>query len=239
MKTEVIRWADGQVIGERILEATFDEWLTYIFERPDGELVTHWSFGEKIPYWEVDATITSRYVAQTYEESKTWTKRYSVKQIADGISFTHSSSLGDVFAVFTDDAIPWDDRRRAIQAITTLYRDCFQILCEPGLSHLNECSKNPLNGVCYMFWDIFPIYGQAEDKTLKERDDECLRVMERTLQIDHEACRESSLHGLGHWALSYRARASSIIEQSLKTVRKRLRPELLSYADRAKSGNVL
>jgi hypothetical protein len=37
--------------------------------------------------------------------------------------------------------------------------------------------------------------------------------MESTLQIDSIACRESALHGLGHWQRAYPARVGEIIDR--------------------------
>jgi hypothetical protein len=89
-----------------------------------------------------------------------------------------------------------------------------------------------------MYWDVCPFYGQSENQRQCEADEECLRVMGVTLQIDHDACRESALHGLGHWALAYPARTDSIIDQWFKAKKNFLRRELLDYARKAKVGNV-
>jgi hypothetical protein len=57
------------------------------------------------------------------------------------------------------------------------------------------------------------------------------------LIIPHDAVRESSLHGLGHWVREYH-KAKGVINRFLRDTPD-LRPELVAYAERARAGNVL
>jgi len=57
------------------------------------------------------------------------------------------------------------------------------------------------------------------------------------LELDHIACQESALHGLGHWAHSYPERVEKIVDEFL-THNENLRPELKQYALQARSGKV-
>jgi hypothetical protein len=238
MKTEAIRRADGRFIGERILEATFDEWLKYVFDHPNERYESHWVFEEEYPQWDVDAATTAHFITQTYSDPKIWMRKYTLKQLAQGLAFTWNPVYGDICYALTKETVSWDVRKPAIQSISTLYRDCFQVLCDPGLSNLDECSNNPLNGPCYMFWDAFPTHGRSKDSACRERHEECLRVMEQTLQIDHDACREAALHGLGHWQMDYPAQVVSIIDNWKKAVTQPIRNELLEYAEAAREGYV-
>jgi hypothetical protein len=70
-----------------------------------------------------------------------------------------------------------------------------------------------------------------------EFDSEVLRVLKALLAIPHDACRESALHGLGHWFFYY-PDAAKIIQEFLSRTPD-LRPQLLVYAQRAKVGQVL
>ena len=57
------------------------------------------------------------------------------------------------------------------------------------------------------------------------------------LAIPHDACRESALHGIGHWVRHY-SQLADIVDQFLSGT-PGLRPELVTYAESAKAGNVL
>lgn len=97
---------------------------------------------------------------------------------------------------------------------------------------------NPLNGVCYMWWDIIPFYGKSGDARREVFDPHCLDVMEMTLQLPSIACQESALHGLGHWEHAYPDRVKRVIDAFLKA-NPDVDPELREYALDARVGGVL
>jgi hypothetical protein len=108
--------------------------------------------------------------------------------------------------------------------------------CTPSLAHEEKLSS-ALNSACFMWWDLLPLtegWFGAEDVQLA---DEVLAVLSDLLQIPHDACRESALHGLGHWAMHY-PRAAEIIDRFLRDS-SNLRPELVEYAEQARTGHVL
>lgn len=71
----------------------------------------------------------------------------------------------------------------------------------------------------------------------RSEEDEYLAVMERCLTIEHDACIKGALHGLGHWRTNSSPRVPDIIDRFL-LARTTLRPELISYANRARDGAV-
>ena len=238
---EVIHETHRHIVFRFIKEASFDEWLTYLFDRPDsGGPGKHWSFDEddSAPGWGLEDQDTVRFMTRTYEDPGYWIRKFSMNQIADGLAYTWNPSLSNLGHLLRDEIIPWDLRRRAIRSLVPLYEGCFQKLCDPGLSHLGEFASNPLNGVCYMYWDVCPGLAHPEKPENHDIDAECLGVMAATLQIDHDACRESALHGLGHWWHAYPSRVRSIIEDGLRAGRRHIRPELLNYAADASEGAV-
>lgn len=144
----------------------------------------------------------------------------------------------------------------------TLYRDLFAKHCALTLSHVDS-SENPLNGVCYMWWDILP-WGDYEDLARAdgsppEDDDELgalhsravpekfaqfrflhlamLETLREILRIDHPACREGALHGLGHLQEIYPREVSQIVQEFLSR-EKALSADLVAYANAAAEGAV-
>jgi hypothetical protein len=89
-----------------------------------------------------------------------------------------------------------------------------------------------------MWWDILPVDGAPHDQTRREFDAAALEVMEAILRLDSLPCRESALHGLGHWARCYPGRARQIIDAFLGR-QAGLPAELVAYARRAGNGHVL
>lgn len=67
------------------------------------------------------------------------------------------------------------------------------------------------------------------EEQLRSVDDVMLYLMERTLRLESEPCREGALHGLGHWRLSYPDRIKAIIDRWLAE-RPAMSSELYTYA---------
>src|SRR4030095_8363941 len=110
----------------------------------------------------------------------------------------------------------------------------FEPRCLPKLSHLDKDRTEPLNGICYMWWEVIT-WGWAMDdpdaERLKSKD---LDVMEAVLQLPNPACKESALHGLGHM-VRHSGRAFEIIDRLLADSAD-LDPGLRDYARGARSG---
>ncbi len=68
--------------------------------------------------------------------------------------------------------------------------------------------------------------------------DDLLSVMSKILTLEHDACRESALHGLGHWQKSHPVQVVAIVDYFLNG-NPGLRPELKTYALKARAGQVL
>jgi hypothetical protein len=124
----------------------------------------------------------------------------------------------------------------AINAIEALYVDLFTCRCSPTLSHLNEVG-NPVNAICYMLWDV-TVLGYWEGRPDREAGQTCIaELMRRVLSIEHDACRESALHGLGHLAHYRSDLVEPIVGEFLRSSGA-LRPELRHYAECAALGRV-
>ncbi|HAZ09278.1 MAG TPA: hypothetical protein DCZ01_12345 [Elusimicrobia bacterium] len=187
--------------------------------------------------WEPAQDDFLAYITQAFERSEIAFRGFSNAQIAQGLRFLISPSCSDGMFALKDDNIPWLKRQGVVRAIRTLFRDCFAKRCSSKLSHLDEKNLDPLNGVCYIWWDVFPIYGAPQNTEQKDLDHEILAVMQSTLELNHVACQESALHGLGHWSHYYQDRVEKIIDQFL-THNEKLRPELRQYALQASAGRV-
>lgn len=75
-------------------------------------------------------------------------------------------------------------------------------------------------------------YDEPEFATV---DDVILHVMERTLRLESEPCREGALHGLGHWHGAHPGRTETIIDVWLSEG-PTVSPELRAYAGYARGG---
>ena len=161
--------------------------------------------------------------------------QYSDAQVNQG--FWDLLHRGYYIHSLTEPSVPWLDRQRAIRAIEILFSRLFARKCSNHLSYRDEPGASPLNSVCYMWWDIFPYHGRPKNPDNRELDMELLGVMERILNLDSLACRESALHGLGHWQMYYPEVVHKVIDNFL-AVAVDVSPELLVYAKDARRGMV-
>jgi hypothetical protein len=227
-------------MGKQLENLTFEHWLTYVFDHPAGELSNAWYWDFDRDWWDEDSHLveTVQFLTQAFENAAVLFEPYSDAQLNQGLWFLVSNACSNHMFPLMDESVPWSARRRCIYSIHPLYEQCFARRCSPHLSHLNEPCVNPLNLVCYMWWDIIPISGKPDDPARKELDEAILQVMESTLRLDSIACRESALHGLGHWQVYYPERVGEIVDK-FSMSRPNLPEKLEAYMKAAYVGHVL
>ncbi|HKY55358.1 MAG TPA: hypothetical protein VJM08_13665, partial [Anaerolineales bacterium] len=222
-------------MGKQLKDLTFEEWLMYVFDHPVEDHKEAWYWNIDRDWWEEEPADVIEFLTQAFENAETIFQPYSDAQLNQGLWFIASNSCSNHMFALMDASVPWSAQKRCIYSIHQLYEQCFAKRCTPHLSHIDEPGAGPLNSVCYMWWDIIPIYGRPDDPTWKEFDQDILQVMESTLQLDSIACRESALHGLGHWQHHYPARVGEIIDKFSMTHRD-LPPKLEAYMINAYTG---
>ncbi len=159
------------------------------------------------------------HVTRLFSSAGATLRRFDDAQVNRGLWELVGAS-GDLYPMLGSE-LPWPDRARAIESISGVFETLFAMRCTPHLSHVDRTHADQsddlgaLNSVCYMWWDIFPTWGRPDDPEYQERDAAFLDVMARTLSLDSLPCRESALHGLGHWHLHYPAETERIIDRFL------------------------
>ena len=213
---------------------TFDDWCKHIFDRACSQPA--WYRTEEGD-WEPAKAQSADYLANAFEGAKGVFEPYSDNQLKQGLNYLVDNGCSGYMYSLIDKEVPWPARKRGIQSIYGLFEQCFASRCSPRLSSIDEPGRNLLNGICYMWWDVFPYHGHPTQVEWKDTDEQILAVMEKALGIAHDACRESVLHGLGHWHVSYPKRVESAIDSFLFE-NPGLRPELNQYALSARAGKV-
>jgi hypothetical protein len=227
-------------MGKQLTNLTFEGWLSYLFDHPVEDQKQEWYWDIDRDWWDeaADPAQTIHFLTQAFENSAVVFQPYSDAELNQGLWFLASNSCSNHMFALMDERLPWSARQRCIHSFHQLYEGCFARRCSPHLSHLDERGASPLNLVCYMWWDIIPISGKPDDPARKEFDQDILRVMEWTLQLDSVPCRESALHGLGHWQHAYPERVGEIIDNFSMSHRE-LPDKLQAYMMNAYTGYVL
>jgi hypothetical protein len=225
-------------MGVLLKNLTFEQWVELVFDHPVSDLNNAWYWDSERDWWEEDSADTVQFLTRAFEDAAVVLQPYSDPRLNQGLWFLASNACSSHMFALTNESISWEARRRCIRSFHQLYEQCFARRCSPHLSHVEEPGANPLNLVCYMWWDIIPLYGKPEDPMHRELDEAILQVMESTLRLDSIPCRESALHGLGHWQPVYPGRVGEIIDNFSMT-RPELPEKLHSYMLAAYTGSVL
>jgi hypothetical protein len=223
-------------MGQPLTQLTFEQWLAHVFDHPVREPA--WYFDLDAGWWDGPALDRVRFLTRAFEGAKTHFQPYTDAQLNQGLWYLASNACSSHMFAFSDETVDWAVRQRGLRAMRSLYAKCFAPRCAPVLGHLDEPGGNPLNLVCYMWFDLLPLFGQPEDGGRAALDREMLNLMAGLLEIDSVACQESALHGLGHWHYVYPEQTSAIIDAYLQRSTA-LRPELRQYAFSARRGCAL
>jgi hypothetical protein len=200
-------------MGKQLENLTFEQWLTYVFDHrvPEKENEKAWYWDIDADEWDEEPADVIQFLTRAFENAEKVFQPYTDAQLNQGLWYIADNSCSNHMFARLDTGVPWPARQRCIDSIHQLFEQCFAKRCTPHLSHIVDPGVGPLNMVCYMWWDIIPISGRPADPARREVDEAILRVMDSTLQLDSIACRESALHGLGHWQHEYPEQVGEII----------------------------
>jgi hypothetical protein len=164
--------------------------------------------------------------------------RFSDLQVSEGLTYIGAAGESDWMYLIYDRTLSWGERVACIRSIVPLYRDCFARRCANSITRL-QAAPGAINSVCYMWWDRFPSGGLDDTTTeeLRAVDGELIAVMSDALQVPHDACRESALHGLGHWHSADAKRVNAIVDDWLAR-NPDLPQSLVEYAKASREGQV-
>ena len=224
-------------MAEQILkDISFEEWVAHLFDHEVRE--PEWHFDLDAPHWDGDPETAVRYITQLFEDPGAYLEHFNDAQLNQGLWFLISESCSDYIHAVHDESVPLESRLRCVQGIYSIFEKLFAVRCSPHLSNIDEPGASPLNLVCYMWWEFFPTRrGEPGNRAKKELDEMFLKIMEQTLALSSIACRESALHGLGHWQLYYPTETARIVDAFLSST-PNLSEGLSDYAKAAREGYV-
>jgi hypothetical protein len=218
-------------------DLAFEHWVEWVFDHPVTK--PEWYEDEDVELWINSPVVTIDYLTRLFAKTTVHLHRYSDTQANQGLWFLASSISFDGLSSLFGQGVLGSQRQRCISAMGLLFEHYFANRCTSHLSHIDEPDANPLNATCYMWWDFIAHWADSpEGRIGSEMDSEILATMEQILKLNHDACRESALHGLGHWHHFCPAEVATIIDRFLAPSTN-LRPELHTYALNARTGHVL
>lgn len=223
-------------MARRLKDIPFDQWVIHVFDHECSK--PEWYFDIDSDYWDGTFDLTVEYLTRLFEDPVVCAQGYTDEQINQGFEYLASNACSTHMFALLAETVPLESRVLCVKSFYDLFEKLFAEKCTPHLSHRVESGANPLNSVCYMWWDHIPITGRPDKPSRAEFDAEILDVMERILTLDSIACQESAIHGLGHWENQYPRQAHAIIDRFLQN-HSEIRRELAIYALQARAGCVL
>lgn len=214
----------------------FNKWLNWVFDHPVKKKAWYWDVN--VEWLEPQPSQAIIYITELFNNPNKLLANFTSDQISQGLRLIASNSCSNHMFILTNETLELEKRLLVVESIFTLFKDLFANRCLEHLSHLDkEKETNPLNTICYMWWDILPIGAGPNNPQKNKLDVAILGVMEKTLELKSIACQESALHGLGHWQHYYSEKVNVIIGKFLQK-NKNLKPELKEYAMSARNGCV-
>lgn len=207
-------------------ELLFQYWLVAHFDHP-------YSYGNFIDVEALDISFRQdvEFITRTFNHSEELLAPYSNGQLRQSLWYL-ASNMHEVSDSYDDD-VNWDNRQACIQSFKSLNEQIFAKRCSPETSaYKNPALDNPLNGICYMWWDIFAFWESLEVNSTNRVDAEFIEVMAYCLTLEHVAVIEGALHGLNHIP-NHRQEVKSLIDNFLRN-----NPDsiLREYAEGSKLG---
>lgn len=192
---------------------------------------------------EADPIRTVEYVTRLFTEIERYTAPYSDAQVNQGIDFLLFPFFSKHVVMLAHMAVPDSMCFACIESFNVVYRELFAKRCTPIIGtkrKRGDPKYNPLNDVCFMWWDIFPFRVSKRPTSPKAEKihQGLLEVMVKALHLKSRACQESALHGLGHWYKAYASFVYEAITQFIDT-HPNLYPPLYDYAIAARGGRML
>jgi hypothetical protein len=210
----------------------FEQWVQAVFDHPVGEPEWFWApdFHARWESLELAPAVSVAYFTRLLRGASVL-QPYSLEQVAQGIWFlVGESSPGQVSHSLLDTAVGLDTRIACVGSMPTFFRE----FVAPAALGPADTERNPFHIACYMWWDIFPTWGDPK-RGEAEFDGACLEAMVSTLSVPSELCQLSALHGLNHWYLNYGRQVEEAVNAFL-AASGNLSPRIREYASQARHG---
>jgi hypothetical protein len=207
------------------LEISYEDWKLDLLTFDSS-----WPGNCETIIWQISGQQTYRYVTRFFSEATTFLNHSSPEELNQILWLLSHDVLNVIPEEYPQPSV-WADY---FQGTKILFRDLFDCHCAPVLGHCDEQPTTPLNSSCYMWWDVVPVW-HPQEKSRIQIQRLGLETMTYCLKLNNLACKESALHGLGHWFSLDSERVRTIIQDSERYIPEKLK----NYAQSAMCGCVL
>ncbi|MCP3888618.1 MAG: hypothetical protein GY702_07060 [Desulfobulbaceae bacterium] len=136
----------------------FTDWIESIFKLP---LLDYPGDIEDLMLPLPNSEIKLKYLVQLLQSPSKNLTGYTAGQIGQGLDYLFNDLFQDNH-VFFDSSLDWELQKKGIRTIEILFREIFVRLADP--SSPLYANSEVLDGVCLMWWDIFPSWGNPSNE---------------------------------------------------------------------------
>lgn len=206
---------------------------SYLFDT-DSTVEDPWYFREYFVEKKYDQSLIVKCAIEVFLELGVLNEEYSTIQIVNGIRYLIDSSASDFSYSYFSKEVDAGLRKKVIMSMGNLFSNYFEEQCPLVLASDKKKKRSALSSLCYMWWDVLPRHGVPYQEHNKEIDEAILNVLQNILRQSNIACKESAIHGLGHWCSGYPDEVSLVINRNLQFIPLELR----DYSELARIGRI-
>ncbi len=210
---------------------TLEDFEAFVFRSP-ASVKSPWYFEESFLPLEGDQNLIIQYVGRAFSNISRIAIGKSDEDLVVGLNYLISPWCNGLVGHLLDPSVDESCRLEAIRSIEHVFTDLFAFRC--ANQRIPISGGSALEDLCFIWWDLFPRHGVPNSRALASTDAAILECLTKGLNVDHLACKEAALHGLGHWHHAYPDEVAEIIDANLDQIPNVLR----EYARQAAVGDV-
>ena len=131
--------------------------------------------------------------------------------------------------------VPIELQSSVFDKILVIFTRLFASRCDDTLTPAPDSPNREWNSICSVWWSMmYHPYSDIPDPDFRQIDMKILDVLGKILELDHLACKESAIRGLGHWFYFLPEEAPAMLERHWADIPEALR----DYAESAKVGEI-
>jgi hypothetical protein len=211
---------------------TYGEFVEFLFNRAGDR--KEWYFAEDFVQPEFEADVQVDFATRVFTDAEQLARKYTERQFCLGLNYLINPACSSFCYSFVDTSVEEVKRVSVIDSMYTVFKEVFNDKCTELSSKSAAVGPATFSFLCYMWWDVFPRHGTPPNVDLESTDRAILITLEKIMSLDSLGCKESALHGLGHWYFAQPEFVERVIDRNGEKMPMALR----EYSKNAREGRV-
>jgi hypothetical protein len=211
---------------------TYGEFVEFLFSRADDR--KEWYFAEDFVQPEFEADMQVDFATRIFTDAEWLASKYTESQFCLGLNYLINPACSSFCYSYVDTSVEDAKRVSVVDSMYAVFNKVFNEKCTELSSESATIGPANFSFLCYMWWDVFPRHGAPPNLDLESTDRTILATLEKIMSLDSLGCKESALHGLGHWHSARPELVERVIDRNSAKIPVALR----EYSKSARKGSV-